>query len=146
MFTKVVRDRPDIYESCAAIGYPSARAPGRSSSPPALNQQPLERVLRVTVPPRRSILPAVSAPDWEKPNMSADDPHDPLAVLRVPPRPEQVIEYIYEEIEHAISEALSAGDLAAAAQLLAKAQAKAQRILAERGGASIVPRSPSRRL
>ena len=78
--------------------------------------------------------------------MSADEPHDPLAVLRVPPTEQQVIEHIYEEIEHAISVALSAGDLAAAAQLLAKAQAKAQRILAERGVASFVPRSPSRRL
>jgi hypothetical protein len=78
------------------------------------------------------------------PNMSADEPHDPLAALRVPPTPEQVIEYIYEEIEHAISVALSAGDLAAAAQLLAKAQAKAERILAGHGGAPLVPRSPSR--
>jgi hypothetical protein len=78
------------------------------------------------------------------PNMSADEPHDPLAALRVPSTPEQVIEYIWEEIEHAISVALSAGDLAAAAQLLARAQAKAERILAERGDAPLVPRSPSR--
>jgi hypothetical protein len=62
-----------------------------------------------------------------------DQPHDPLAALRVPPTAQQVIEHIYEEIEHAISVALSAGDLAAAAHLLARAQAAAERILAERG-------------
>jgi hypothetical protein len=65
----------------------------------------------------------------------SDEPHDPLAVFRVPPTAQQVIEHIFEEIEHAISVALSAGDLAAAAQLLARAQAAAERILAERGDA-----------
>jgi hypothetical protein len=82
--------------------------------------------------------------DWEMPNMSADEPHDPLAALRAPPTAQQVIEYIWEEIEHAISVALSEGDLVAAAQLLAKAQAEAERLLEELGGAPLVPRSPSR--
>jgi len=97
--------------------------------------------------PRRSpaaqlIFPAVPAPDWEKPNMSADEPYDPLAALRVPPTAHQVIEFIYEEIEHAISEACSADELAVVAQLLEKAQAAAERILADRGGAPLVPRFP----
>jgi hypothetical protein len=116
-----------------------------SSSPPALNQQPLERVLHV-VARRVLIFPTTPVADWEMPNMSGDEPHDPLAALRVPPTAQQVIEYIWEEIEHAISVALSEGDLAAAAQLLAKAQAEAERLLAELGGAPLVPRSPSRRL
>jgi hypothetical protein len=62
-----------------------------------------------------------------------DQPHDPLAVLRVPPTAQQVIEHIYEELEHAISMACSADELAAVAPLLEKAQAAAERILAERG-------------
>jgi hypothetical protein len=69
-----------------------------------------------------------------------DEPHDPLAVLRAPPTAQQVIEHIYEELEHAISVACSADELAA----VEKAQAVAERILAERGGAPLVPRSPSR--
>jgi hypothetical protein len=32
----------------------------------------------------------------------SDEPHDPLAVFRVPPTAQQVIEHIYEELEHAI--------------------------------------------
>ena len=64
----------------------------------------------------------------------SDEPHDPLAVFRVPPTAQQVIEHIYEELEHAISMAQSARDLAAAAQLLEKAQAAAERILAEQDG------------
>ena len=78
--------------------------------------------------------------------MSADEPHDPLAALRVPPTSHQLVEFIYEEIEHAISMASSADELAVVAQLLEKAQAIAEQILAERGVASLVPRSPSRRL
>jgi hypothetical protein len=62
-----------------------------------------------------------------------DEPHDPLAVLRAPPTPQQVIEHFYEELEHAISVACSADELAAVAPLLEKAQAAAERILAERG-------------
>jgi hypothetical protein len=73
-----------------------------------------------------------------------DEPHDPLAVLRAPPTAQQVIEHIYEELEHAISVACSADELAAVAPLLEKAQAAAERILAERGGSPLVPRSPSR--
>ena len=73
-----------------------------------------------------------------------DEPHDPLAVLRAPPTTQQVIEHIYEELEHAISMARLADELAAVAPLLEKAQAAAERILAERGGAQLVPRSPSR--
>jgi hypothetical protein len=84
----------------------------------------------------------VPAADWEKPNVSADEPYDPLAALRVPPTPEQVVEYIYGELEHAISLACSSDELAAVAQLLETAQAAAERILAERGGATLVPRSP----
>jgi hypothetical protein len=88
--------------------------------------------------PRRSaaallLFPAAPAADGKKPNMG-DEPHDPLAVLLVPPTAQQVIEHIFEEIEHAISVARSAGDLAAAAQLLARAQAAAERILAEQDG------------
>jgi hypothetical protein len=49
----------------------------------------------------------VPAADRKKPNMS-DEPHDPLAVLRVPPTAQQVVEHIYEELEHAISMACSA--------------------------------------
>jgi hypothetical protein len=58
--------------------------------------------------------------------------NDPLAVLRVPPTAQQVIEYIYEELEHAIFMACSSDELAAVAPLLKKAQAAAERILAER--------------
>jgi hypothetical protein len=76
--------------------------------------------------------------------MSADEPHDPLAVFRVPPTAQQVVEYIWEEIEHAISVALSERDLAAAAQLLEQAREEAERLLAGHGGPPIVPRSPSR--
>jgi hypothetical protein len=54
----------------------------------------------------------------------SDEPHDPLAVLRVPPTAHQV--------EHAISVACSSDELAAVAPLLEKAQAAAERILAER--------------
>ena len=68
-----------------------------------------------------------------------DQPHDPLAVLRVPPTAQQVIEHIYEELEHAISMARSADELAAVAPLLEKAQAAAERILAERGAKPRVP-------
>jgi hypothetical protein len=68
-----------------------------------------------------------------------DEPHDPLAVLRVPPTAQQVIEHIYEELEHAISVAYSADELAAVAPLLEKAQAAAERILAERGIPTDVP-------
>jgi UDP-N-acetylmuramyl tripeptide synthase len=75
--------------------------------------------------------------------MSADEPHDPLAVLRAPPTSHQVVEFIYEEIEHAISMASSADELAVVAQLLEKAQAIAEQILAGHGGAPLVPRSPS---
>jgi hypothetical protein len=32
-----------------------------------------------------------------------DQAHDPLALLRAPPTAQQVIEHIFEEIEHAIS-------------------------------------------
>jgi hypothetical protein len=74
----------------------------------------------------------------------SDEPHDPLAVFRVPPTAHQVIEHIYEELEHAISMARSADELAAVAPLLEKAQAAAERILAgrilaERGAKSRVP-------
>jgi hypothetical protein len=62
----------------------------------------------------------------------SDEPHDPLAALRVPPTAQQVIEHIYEELEHAISMARSSDELAAVAPLLEKAQAAAERILAER--------------
>jgi hypothetical protein len=47
--------------------------------------------------------PLASASDGEKPNMSADEPRNPLALLRVPPTQEQVVEHMCEEIEHAIS-------------------------------------------
>jgi hypothetical protein len=78
--------------------------------------------------------------------MEPNEPHDPLAVLRVPPTAQQVIEHIYEELEHAISMARSADELAAVAPLLEKAQAAAERILAERGDAPLVPLPPSRQL
>jgi hypothetical protein len=99
--------------------------------------------------PRRSpaaplIFPAAPAPDGEKPNIG-DQSHDPLAVLRVPPTPEQVLEHIDVELEHAISMACSADELAAVAPLLEKAQAAAERILAERGGASSGLALPPRR-
>jgi hypothetical protein len=61
-----------------------------------------------------------------------DQPHDPLAVLRIPPTAQQVIEYIYEELEDAIFMACSSDELAAVASLLEQAQAAAERILAER--------------
>ena len=75
-----------------------------------------------------------------------DQPHDPLAVFRVPPTAHQVIEHIYEELEHAIFMARSADELAAVAPLLEKAQAAAERLLAERGEAPLVPLPPSRQL
>jgi hypothetical protein len=72
--------------------------------------------------------------------MSADEPYDRLAALRVPPTAHQIVEFIYEELEHAISLACSADELATVAQLLEKAQSAAERILTERGGAPLVPR------
>jgi hypothetical protein len=67
-----------------------------------------------------------------------------LAVFRAPPTAQQIIEHIYEELEHAISIACSADELAAVAPLLEKAQAAAERILAgrilaERGAKPPVP-------
>jgi hypothetical protein len=76
----------------------------------------------------------------------SDEAHDPLAALRVSPTAQQVIEHIYEELEHAISMACSPDELAAVAPLLEKAQAAAERILAERGDAPLVLRSSSRQL
>jgi hypothetical protein len=73
----------------------------------------------------------------------SDEPHDPLAVLRVPPTAQQVIEHIYEELEHAISMVCSADELAAVAPLLEKAQAAAERILAEQDGTPRILPQPS---
>jgi hypothetical protein len=66
--------------------------------------------------------------------MSADEPRNPLALLRVPPTQEQVVEHMGEEIEHAISLAQSADDLAAVAPLLEKALREMERLVAERAG------------
>jgi hypothetical protein len=65
--------------------------------------------------------------------MSADEPRNPLAVLRVPPTQKQVVEHMCEEIGHAISVARSADDPAAVAPLLEKALREMERLMAERG-------------
>jgi hypothetical protein len=62
-----------------------------------------------------------------------DEPRDPLAALRVPPTPAQVLEHIHGEVAGLISFAELAG-MRAVAQLLEKAREEAERRLAERGG------------
>jgi hypothetical protein len=64
--------------------------------------------------------------------MSADEPRNPLAVLRVPPTQTEVVEHMCEEIDHAISVARSADDLVAIAQLLERALKETERLMAER--------------
>jgi hypothetical protein len=67
----------------------------------------------------------------------SDEPHDPLAVLRVPPTV-QVIEHIYEEVDGLLSFAKLAG-MSDVAQLLERARDEAERLLAERGAKPRVP-------
>ena len=61
-----------------------------------------------------------------------DQPHDPLAALRVPPTPAQVLEHIHTEVGGLISFAELAG-MPAVARLLEKAREQAEKLLAERG-------------
>jgi hypothetical protein len=70
--------------------------------------------------------------------MSADEPHDPLAALRVPPTAQQVIEFIYEEVDGLLSFAELAG-MSDVAQLLERARDEAERLLTERGAKPRVP-------
>jgi hypothetical protein len=67
--------------------------------------------------------------------MSADEPRNPLALLRVPPTQEQVVEHMCEEIEHAISVAQSADDLVAVGKLIEKALKETESLMAEGGAA-----------
>jgi hypothetical protein len=78
-------------------------------------------------------LSGATGPDGEKPNVS-DQPRDPLAALRVPPTPAQVLELIHEEVAGLISFAELA-DMPAVARLLEEAREEAEKLLAERGGA-----------
>jgi hypothetical protein len=80
--------------------------------------------------------PTAPRPDGEKPNMG-DQPRDPLAPLRVPPTPAQVLDHIHVEIDGLISFATQA-DMVAVAQLLEQAREEAEKLLAERD----VPLSP----
>jgi hypothetical protein len=95
-----------------------------SQPPPSIpNQTAARRVL--------CFGPAAPGPDGEKPNVS-DPPRDPLAALRVPPTPAQVLEHIHEEAGGLISFAALA-DMPAVARLLERAREEAEKLLADRG-------------
>ena len=67
-----------------------------------------------------------------------DQPRDPLAVLRVPPTPAQVLEHIHAEVGGLISFAELA-DMPAVARLLEEAREEAEKLLADRGATPRVP-------
>jgi hypothetical protein len=67
-----------------------------------------------------------------------DPPRDPLAVLRMPPTPAQVLEHIHEEVGGLISFAELA-DMPAVARLLEQASEEAEKAPAERGGGPRIP-------
>jgi hypothetical protein len=69
----------------------------RDGQQKSLNQQPPGAFSRgVAAAPIN--FAATQASGGEKPNMSADEPSNPLAVFRVPPTQKQVVEHICEEI------------------------------------------------
>jgi hypothetical protein len=104
----------------------------RDGQQKSLNQQPPGAFSRgVAAAPIN--FAATQASGGGKAKQSADEPSNPLAVFRVPPTQKQVVEHICEEIDHAISVARSADDLAAVAPLLEKAHREMERLMAERG-------------